>query len=78
MVTKTLAFKFQDCKTVTELLKNPPSLSPYLVINKKEGGRTWQTFLCSGSNSILEASSISDGVAALIGANYLFHFDYPP
>ena len=47
------------------------------MISKRSGGRTWQTFLASSSNSILEASSISVGVAALIGAYYLFYFEYP-
>lgn len=36
-----------------------------------------QIFLACGCNSILETSTISDGVAALIGAYYLFNFEYP-
>ena len=59
------------------MLKKPLSTSAYLVINKRGGGKSCQTYLVSSSNSILEASSISNGVAALIGAYYLFEFEYP-
>jgi len=38
----------------------------------------WQIFLACGSQSIIEATSISCGVASLIGAYYLFNFSYPP
>ena len=59
-------------------MKKPPSTSPYLVINKKGALPGWQIFLACGSQSIMEATSISCGVASLIGAYYLFNFNYPP
>ena len=70
-------FLFQNCKSVSETLKKPPSTSQYFVVNKRGPGNQWQIFLACGSNSILEASSISNRVACLIGAYYLFHFEYP-
>ena len=54
-------------------MKKPPSTSPYLVINKKGALPGWQIFLACGSQSIMEATSISCGVASLIGAYYLFN-----
>lgn len=69
------SFKFQNGKSVTEFLKKPPSTSPYLIICRRGNG--WQTFLACGGNSILETSTISTGVAALIGSYYLFNFEYP-
>lgn len=33
--------------------------------------------MACGSVSILEASSVSNGIAALVGAYYLFDFEYP-
>ena len=68
-------FKFQNGKSVTEFLKKPPSTSPYLIICRRGSG--WQTFLACGGNSILETSTTSTGVAALIGSYHLFNFEYP-
>ena len=62
--------------SVTEFLKKPPSTSPYIIISKRGNG--WQTFLACGRNSILETTTISTGVAALIGSYFLFNFEYPP
>lgn len=70
------SFKFQNGKSVTEFLKKPPSTSPYIIISKRGNG--WQTFLACGGNSILETTTISTGVAALIGSYFLFNFEYPP
>ena len=71
-----LSFKFQNGKSVTEFLKKPPSTSPYIIISKRGNG--CQTFLACGGNSILETTTISTGVAALIGSYFLFNFEYPP
>lgn len=70
------SFKFQNGKSVTEFLKKPPSTSPYIIISKRGNG--WQTFLACGGNSILETTTISTRVAALIGSYFLFNFEYPP
>ena len=59
------------------VLKKPPSTSPYLVIKRGGSGKSCQTYVVSGSVSILEASSVSNGIAALVGAYYLFDFEYP-
>ena len=69
------SFKFQNGKSITEFLKKPPSTSPYLIICRRGSG--WQTFLACGENSILETSTISTRVAALIGSYYLFNLEYP-
>ena len=56
-------------------MKKPPSTSPYLLIKKNGTSQPGcQIFLACGSQSIMEATSVSCGV----GAYYLFNFDYPP
>ena len=59
--------------SVGEVMNKTPSMSPYLVTLPG-----WQIFLACGSQSIMEASRSSGGVASLIGAYYLFNFSYPP
>jgi len=67
-VSDFLVVVAEDCKTVIEVLKKPPSTSPYLVIKRGGSGKSCQTYVASGSVSILEASSVSNGIAALVGA----------